>query len=271
MAIPSIDWSRLEEVVERAVRRARADELRDLAEAVKVLAEYMKTGFESTLRAIEDHSKMIEELTKEVRNNSRILEEHSKVLGEHSRRIEELAGEIRNHSRVLEEHSKRLEELTREVRNHSRILEEHSERLKELTKSVGELKAAVGSIGRRWGRDLEKLVYELYKDALLGLGVKDVGKIEKYTYVDIDGKYYRRGARIELDIYMHDTSVYFIEVKSLLEVDDVYWFNEKCGIVSKIIGRTPTRRIIVAVNAAKEAIEAARELGIDVVYGSIVD
>jgi len=38
----SIDWSRLEEVIERAIRKARSEELRDFAEAVKTLAEYMK-------------------------------------------------------------------------------------------------------------------------------------------------------------------------------------------------------------------------------------
>lgn len=208
MASMPIDWSRLEEIVEKAVRKARAEELRDLAEAVKTLAEYMKTGFESVVRALEDQSK---------------------------------------------------------------VLNEHSKRLEELTKSVGELKVAVGSIGRRWGKDLEKLVYELYKDMLLGLGVRDVSEIKKFTYVDIEGKYYKRGARIELDIYAHDTSVYFIEVKSLLEIDDVYWFSEKCDIVSRIIGRTPARKIIVAVNAVKEALEVARDLGVDVVYGSVVD
>ncbi|MGC9169724.1 MAG: hypothetical protein ACP5HD_03155 [Thermoproteus sp.] len=40
-----LDWGRLEEVVERAVRRARSEELREMADAVKALAEYMKTGF----------------------------------------------------------------------------------------------------------------------------------------------------------------------------------------------------------------------------------
>ena len=76
---------------------------------------------------------------------------------------------------------------------------------------------------------------------------------------------------IELDIYMHNSEVYFIEVKSLLEAEDVYWFAEKCEIVSRIIGRKPTRRIIVAVYTDEEALRVAKELGIDVVYGSVVE
>jgi len=83
MSTATIDWSRLEEVVERAVRRARAEELKDIADAIKTLAEYVKKGYD--------------------------------ILAEHSKRIEE-------HSRILEEHSKRIEELTKEVRELSRIV-----------------------------------------------------------------------------------------------------------------------------------------------------
>jgi hypothetical protein len=49
----SIDWGRLEEVIERAIRRARSEELRDFAEAIKTLAEYMKTGFREMLDRID--------------------------------------------------------------------------------------------------------------------------------------------------------------------------------------------------------------------------
>jgi len=83
MSTATIDWSRLEEVVERAVRRARAEELKDVADAIKTLAEYVKKGYD--------------------------------ILAEHSKRIEE-------HSRILEEHSKRIEELIKEVRELSRIV-----------------------------------------------------------------------------------------------------------------------------------------------------
>ena len=49
----SIDWSRLEEIVEKAIRKARSEELKDFAEAVKTLAEYMKTGFREMLDRID--------------------------------------------------------------------------------------------------------------------------------------------------------------------------------------------------------------------------
>jgi pyruvate/2-oxoglutarate dehydrogenase complex dihydrolipoamide acyltransferase (E2) component len=48
----SIDWGRLEEVVKKAVKRARAEGLKEMAEAIKTLAEFMRTGFEKCLREL---------------------------------------------------------------------------------------------------------------------------------------------------------------------------------------------------------------------------
>jgi len=97
MSTATIDWSRLEEVVERAVRRARSEELKDIADAIKTLADYVKKGFD-------------------------IIAEHSKRIEEHSKRLEELTKVVQEHGKVLAEHSKRIEELTKEVRELSRIV-----------------------------------------------------------------------------------------------------------------------------------------------------
>jgi hypothetical protein len=196
----SFDWDKLEEVVERVIRRVRSEELREMAEAVKLLASYMKEGFEKILK----------------------------------------------------------------------LLERHEERLGELTRVVGELKVAVGSLGRRWGRDLERTVLELYRHALEERGVEP-GRVERFAYTDVDGRYYRPGARVEVDVYVHNDRVYLIEVKSRAELDDVEWFYTKAGIVERILGRRAERLILVAVNVDREALERARQLGIDVICGSVVD
>ena len=183
---------------------------------------------------------------------------------EHSKRIEEHAKKIEEHSRRIEEISKRIEELTK-------ILGEHTARIERLEKSVAELKISVGSLGRRIGLDLEKAVFSVYKDLLIGLGIKDVDRIERFVYVDSNGRYLEKGAKIEVDIYIHNGEVYLVEVKNLAEEEGVEWFNKKCEIVENIIGRKSKRKIIVAINTTKEAVNRARELGIDIVYGSLVE
>jgi hypothetical protein len=57
-----------------------------------------------------------------------------------------------------------------------------------------------------------------------------------------------------------------MEVKSLVDVNDVEWFNLKCEIFEKILGRRPDRRMIVCINILDEALERARELGVDIYY-----
>jgi hypothetical protein len=209
-----LDWQRLEEVVARAVARARSEEMREVAEALKLLASYMREGFERTFK---------------------ILEEHTQIL-----------------------------------REHSRLLEEHSKRLEELTRAVGELRVAMGSLGRRWGRDLERAVLERYRHALEERGVEP-GKVERFVYTDVDGRFYRRGARVEVDVYIHDERMYLVEVKSHAELDDVERFYDKARIVERILGRRAEKLILVAVNVDKEALERARELGIDVVCGAVIE
>ncbi|AKT35711.1 Protein of unknown function (DUF1626) [Pyrobaculum sp. WP30] len=216
-----LDWQRLEEVVTRAVLRARSEEMKEVAEALKLLASYMKEGFEKTFK---------------------ILQEHTNIL--------------QQHSKLLEEHSK--------------LLERHEKRLEELARAVGELKVAVGSLGRRWGRDLERTVLELYRHALEERGVEP-GRVEKFVYTDVDGRFYRRGAKIEVDVYIHDGGMYLVEVKSHAELDDVEWFYEEAGIVEKILGRKAAKLIIVAVNIDKEALQRAQELGIEAVYGAVIE
>lgn len=53
-----LDWERLEEVVARAEARARSEEMREVAEAVKLLASYMREGFGKSARAHARKSKM---------------------------------------------------------------------------------------------------------------------------------------------------------------------------------------------------------------------
>jgi hypothetical protein len=235
LVMSSIDWDKLEEVVERAVRRARSEELKEMAEAVKALTEYMRTGFQEILKRLDEHDKRLSEITEILRRHEEILRRHEEIL-----------------------------------KRHEEILNSHGKTLSELVKAVGELKVAMGSLGRRWGVDLEKTVLKIYKDAFESRDIEP-GKVEKFIYTDVDGKYYRPGARLEIDVYIHDDKVYLIEVKSHAELDDVEWLFDKAAIVGKILGRKIERVMLVAVNVDKEAFERANQLGIDVIYGSIIE
>jgi hypothetical protein len=224
-------FKELEAIVKKAVREA-------LEEA----------GSEEARRIAEALDKLVTYTFTGFNKILEVLEKHSKILEEHTKILEE-------HSKILEEHSKILEK-------HSKILEEH-------TKILTRIEATLGGLTSRMGIDMERMILNVYKDVFEREGL-EIRKVEKISFKDVDGRYYRRGAKLELDIYAHDDKVYFMEVKSLVDVNDVEWFNLKCEIFEKILGRRPDRRMIVCINILDEALERARELGVDIIYGRII-
>ena len=186
-----LDRNNLEEVVERAIRKARTEELKEVAEVIKTLADYMKTGFEAMFKAIEEMRKT------------------------------------------------------------------YDERLKRL-------EVTLGYLGGRWGRDLEKVVLELFREALEHRGVK-AEKVEKLALKTDVGA---------VDVYIHDGKGYLIEVKAVAYSDDVGWFAWRAKLAAEELarqGKKMERLILVAVHIDKEAQKKARELGIDVIYGNVID
>jgi len=150
-----------------------------------------------------------------------------------------------------------------------RALQEYSKRLEELAKAIGELKIVVDAIGGGRGRDLKRAIIELYKNDLVEHGVV-LGGIERFVYEDRDGRYYVKGSKIEFDVYVDDGKVYLIEAKPHADVEDVEWLYKRGEIYEKITGRKPDKLILVAVNIDVDAYERARELGVEVIYGSLI-
>jgi len=207
-----LDWDKLEEVVERAVRKARTEELKDVAEALKMLAEYVKTGFEATNKSLEGLLKAVEELRKAVDEMRKTYDERFKS---------------------------------------------HEEQLKKI-------EVTLGSIGR--GRDLEKMMLEIFREALERRGIEP-GRVEKLT---LEGE---EGVRLEIDVYIHDGRAYLIEVKSRAELAHVEWFRHRARLAAEALakqGKKVERLILVAVHVDEEALVRARQLGIDVIYGNVL-
>ena len=232
---------------------------------------------ESELRKLrEDFNKFVELQEKRWEENNKRWEENNRRWEENNRRWEEEARRWEENNKRWEENNKRWEEAYKRFEAIEKKLLEHDEKfesvnkeLKRLSKAVAELQLIVGSMGRRWGRDLEKMVLEIYRYALEERGIEP-GKVEKFKYVDREGRYLGKGAVIEVDIYIHDDKVYLLEVKSRTELEDVEWFSRKVKIVEEIIGRKAEKYIIVTVHIDDDALMRAIELGLDVVYGSVI-
>jgi hypothetical protein len=270
----SVDWALIEQIISKAVKASRSEELKELAITVKELAEVVKAGFESHERAL---SELREVLKEGFEGHERALSELREALkkqGEHvsalSENVENLSKRVASLTDQVAALSERVEALSGEVGKLTADVAKLTATVEKLTADVAKLNVAIGSVGRRFGLDLERTVLNLYKDVLAALGLKEE-KVEKLILEDRDGRFYKKGARLELDVYMHNQKVYFIEVKSLVELDDVEWFDEKCRIIERALGVKPERRVLVCLNATKEAVARCGELGIDIVCGRVLE
>ena len=236
---------------------------------LKKLREDFNKFIELEEKRWEENRLRWEEQERRWEENNRRWEENNKRWEELNKRWEENNKRWEENWRRWEEQEKRWEENNKRWEEAYRRFEAIEAELARLSKAVAEIGVVLGSIGRRWGRDLERAVLEIYRHALEERGIEP-GKVEKFVYVDSEGKYYKKGARIEVDIYVHDERLYLIEVKSHAEYEDVEWFHDVSKIVEKVLGREADKLILVAVHIDEEALERARELGMDVIYGAAI-
>jgi hypothetical protein len=92
--------------------------------------------------------------------------------------------------RRLEEHDRKFNAILEELSIHRVKLEEHDRKfneviaeIKDLRKVTNELTASMGTIGRRLGKDMEKMVLKIYRDQLMQLGI-DPDKAKRFRYID---------------------------------------------------------------------------------------
>ena len=249
------------EVLKRLDRHE--EEMRRVWESIERLRQDFLTFVKEQERRWEENNRRWEE-------NIRRWEESNKRWEENWRRWEENVKRWEENSRRWEEVYKRFETIEKVLIEHTEVLREYGRRIDELSRAVRRFEIILGSIGRRWGNDLEKAVLELFRYNLKEFGV-EVRDIKRFEYVDLEGRYFGRGTRVEVDIYTSDKVLYLIEVKSHARVDDINWFYTKAKVVEEVMGRRADKLIIVAVDIDKDAYDRARELGLEVIYGAIIE
>ncbi len=191
---------------------------------------------------------------------------------EHDNKFNSIMEEIRDIKNVLAEHDNKFNYIMEEIRDIRKILAEHEKRFVSIETKVGELSIIIGSLGRRFGKGLEMLILNLYKDRLMEIGI-DPSKARRYEFIDHEGIYGLKGKRYEFDIVVSNEHVDIIEVKSHIGEDDVVTFYEKVdsirGLIIKEYNKID-RLIMVAVDLDYEALLKAREFDIKLVYGYVI-
>jgi len=174
----------------------------------------------------------------------------------------------------LERHDRKFNRIVSEIKklreDFNKMREDFNKMREDFNKMSMRVDVTIGSIGRRWGEDLERMVLEIFKETLEKRGIEP-GKVEKLRFTDKDGSITGiKGKIIDVDVSVKDEKLYLIEVKSRAELDHVDVLYEKARAVEKYLNRNVDKMFLVAVNVDKEAYERAEELGIEVIYGNII-
>ncbi|MEM0321929.1 MAG: DUF3782 domain-containing protein [Thermoprotei archaeon] len=192
---------------------------------------------------------------------------------ENEKRTEALLQEIRQLREDFNQEIRQLrEDFNQEIRQ---LREDFNQEIRQLREDFNRLylrfETTLGNMGHRWGRDLERMVLESFKEVLEREGIEPA-KVEPFNYVDGDGSITGlKGRTVQVDILLRDGKLTVIEVKSFARLENVDHLYDVVGYVEKILKKKVDAVYLVAVNVDNEVLDRAKQLGFKVIYGSVSD
>jgi hypothetical protein len=165
----------------------------------------------------------------------------------------------------LEEILKRLDRHEDEVRRIWQEIEKLREDMMKgfelMDRRISRLENLISAIGARWGIMAE----DAFRGGLRGVLEKEFGvKVERWITIDEEGLVYGFKSVIEVDIAIKDGKTMLIEISSSVDRSKVAAFLRKAQLYEKKTGIRPDRLIMVTPYAEDAAVEAAKEVGVEV-------
>jgi len=165
----------------------------------------------------------------------------------------------------LEEILKRLDRHEDEVRRIWQEIEKLREDMMKgfelMDRRITRLENLISAIGARWGIMAE----DAFRGGLRGILEKEFGvKVERWITIDEEGIVYGFKSVIEVDIAIKDGKTMLIEISSSVDRSKVAAFLRKAQLYEKKTGIRPDRLIMVTPYAEDAAVEAAKEVGVEV-------
>jgi hypothetical protein len=208
----------------------------------------------------------LEEILKRLDRNERELvrlrEDMAKMFEKHEERFARIEEEIR---RIWQEIARLREDMVKGFERHDReiqrLTEEMNKLREDMTKGFELVNRHISAIGARWGIMAE----DAFREGLRGILEKEFGvKVDRWISRDEDGMVYGLSSVIEIDIAIKDGKTMLIEISSSVDKSRVAAFLREAQLYEKKTGIRPERLIMVTPYADEDAIEAAREVGVEV-------
>jgi len=176
--------------------------------------------------------------------------------------LEEVLKRLDRHESELvklrEDMNKLREDMNKGFKRHD---EEIAKLREDMNKGFELVNRHISALGARWGLMAE----EAFREGLRGLLERELGfKVEKWKTYDEFGKVFGYPSEVEIDITMSDKKLILIEVSSHTKASDIFQFKRKAELYQEKTGRKPDRLLIVTPYIDEKAIEASKQLGIEV-------
>ena len=201
----------------------------------------------------------LEEILKRLdRHEAELVKLREDMIAGFRRHDEELASLREETSRLREETNRLREDMMLGFRRH----DEEFVRLREdMARGFELMNRHLNALGARWGIMAESA----FREGLRGVLERELGLVvERWTAYDEDGYVYGYPSAVDIDVAVRDGKTILVEVKSHVRRSDVNEFRRKAEFYGLKTGKTAERKVIVTPYVEEEALEAAKQLEIEV-------
>jgi hypothetical protein len=167
----------------------------------------------------------------------------------------------RNEQELVRLREDMMKDFERHDREIQRLTEEMNKLREDMTKGFELVNRHISAIGARWGI----MVEDAFREGLRGILEKEFGvKVERWITRDEDGMVYGFSSVIKIDVAIKDGKIMLIEISSSVDRAKVAAFLREAQLYERKMGIKPDRLIMVTPYTEDAAVEAAKEVGVEV-------
>ena len=271
------------------------------ANEIAKLREDMISGFRRHDDVLEKHArelvKLREDMISEFKKHDEILEKHANEI---TKLREDMISGFKRHDEILERHANEIAKLREDMisgfRRHDEILERHAQELVKLREDFNVMLKVIGQIQEEQRRisegqyRLEKRVDSLESAMISGFG--EMSKFAGLTFEEFVRKFLSaslkrsgeipEGAELvkgfingeEINIFLEDPLIVGEATSYAESANEIMKLLRKAEIAKAKYSKEPRKILVILTaksDAAKEIIRIAKEKGVELVIGKIVD